>query len=85
MRKVALLGVGLMGAPFARHLVEQGLEVSLYNRTRSKAEAIGGARVTDGVPGTRRKNGRLPGQAEHDRSLVHPSGHTWNSTRRPRR
>lgn len=47
MRKVALLGVGLMGAPFARHLVEQGLEVSLYNRTRSKAEAIGGARVAD--------------------------------------
>ena len=47
MRRVALLGAGLMGAPFARHLVKQGLEVSLYNRTRSKAEAIEGAEVHD--------------------------------------
>lgn len=47
MNKVALLGVGFMGAPYARHLLEAGLEVRLYNRTRSKAEAIEGALVFD--------------------------------------
>lgn len=44
---IALLGVGLMGAPYARHLVEDGHTVRLYNRTRSKAEAIEGAQAFD--------------------------------------
>lgn len=47
MNTVALLGVGLMGAPYAEHLVAQGLNVRLYNRTRSKAEAVNGAKVFD--------------------------------------
>lgn len=44
---IALLGVGLMGAPYARHLVADGHTVRLYNRTRAKAEAIEGADAFD--------------------------------------
>ena len=35
-----------MGAPMARHLVEAGHEVTVWNRTRAKAEGLG-ARVAD--------------------------------------
>src|SRR5215468_1107975 len=46
---VALLGLGTMGAGMAENLLKAGFRVSLYNRTRSKAEAFAekGARVTD--------------------------------------
>lgn len=37
--KVAFLGLGVMGAPMAGHLVRAGHEVTVYNRTRAKAEA----------------------------------------------
>lgn len=36
-----------MGAPYAEHLVAQGLKVRLYNRTRSKAESVEGAEAFD--------------------------------------
>ncbi|MCR8723455.1 NAD(P)-dependent oxidoreductase [Frigidibacter sp. ROC022] len=39
MAKVAFLGLGVMGAPMAGHLAAAGHEVTVYNRTRSKAEA----------------------------------------------
>jgi 3-hydroxyisobutyrate dehydrogenase-like beta-hydroxyacid dehydrogenase len=39
MAKVAFLGLGVMGFPMAGHLVAKGHEVTVYNRTRSKAEA----------------------------------------------
>lgn len=38
MAKVAFLGLGVMGYPMARHLSTKGHEVTVYNRTRSKAE-----------------------------------------------
>lgn len=38
MAKVAFLGLGVMGYPMARHLKASGHEVTVYNRTRSKAE-----------------------------------------------
>jgi 3-hydroxyisobutyrate dehydrogenase-like beta-hydroxyacid dehydrogenase len=45
--KVAFLGLGVMGAPMARHLKAKGHDVTVYNRTASKArawvEAHGGA------------------------------------------
>jgi 3-hydroxyisobutyrate dehydrogenase-like beta-hydroxyacid dehydrogenase len=45
--KVAFLGLGVMGAPMARHLKTKGHDVTVYNRTASKArawvEAHGGA------------------------------------------
>ena len=39
MTKVAFLGLGVMGYPMAGHLVSAGYDVSVYNRTFSKAEA----------------------------------------------
>ncbi|HXA28866.1 MAG TPA: NAD(P)-dependent oxidoreductase [Candidatus Angelobacter sp.] len=39
--RVAVLGTGKMGATLARRLAESGLEPVLWNRTRSRAEAVG--------------------------------------------
>ncbi|UWQ19221.1 NAD(P)-dependent oxidoreductase [Jannaschia sp. M317] len=39
MAKLAFLGMGVMGAPMAGHLVSAGHEVCVYNRTAAKAEA----------------------------------------------
>ncbi|HEY4546649.1 MAG TPA: NAD(P)-dependent oxidoreductase [Pedomonas sp.] len=39
MAKVAFLGLGVMGAPMARHLMKAGHEVTVYNRTTAKAQA----------------------------------------------
>ena len=38
MAKVAFLGLGVMGYPMAGHLVKAGHDVTVYNRTASKAE-----------------------------------------------
>lgn len=47
MAKVAFLGLGVMGGPMAGHLQKAGHDVTVYNRTASKAEdwvkAQGGA------------------------------------------
>ncbi|MEM7215015.1 MAG: NAD(P)-dependent oxidoreductase [Pseudomonadota bacterium] len=37
---VALLGVGLMGAPMGRNLLAAGYQLHAWNRTRSKAEVL---------------------------------------------
>ncbi len=39
MAKLAFLGLGVMGAPMAAHLLAKGHEVTVYNRTAAKAEA----------------------------------------------
>ncbi|WP_213806092.1 NAD(P)-dependent oxidoreductase [Granulicella sp. dw_53] len=46
---VALLGLGTMGTGMATNLLKAGFQLSVYNRTRSKAEVFGaqGARVAD--------------------------------------
>lgn len=48
-RRVAVLGIGLMGFPMARRLGEAGCKLSVWNRTRGKAEALSacGARISD--------------------------------------
>ena len=38
---VAVLGTGIMGAPMARNLAGAGHEVTVWNRTREKAEGLG--------------------------------------------
>ncbi|MGR3571877.1 NAD(P)-dependent oxidoreductase [Brevirhabdus sp.] len=38
MAKVAFLGLGVMGYPMAGHLAKAGHEVTVYNRTREKAD-----------------------------------------------
>ena len=39
MARIAYLGLGVMGAPMARHLAAAGHDVIVYNRTAAKAEA----------------------------------------------
>ncbi|RVX43011.1 3-hydroxyisobutyrate dehydrogenase [Nonomuraea polychroma] len=40
MTSVAVLGTGIMGAPMARNLLKSGLRVTVWNRTRAKAEPL---------------------------------------------
>jgi 3-hydroxyisobutyrate dehydrogenase len=37
-KQVAFIGLGVMGYPMARHLINAGHEVTVYNRTSSKSE-----------------------------------------------
>jgi 3-hydroxyisobutyrate dehydrogenase len=45
--KVAFLGMGIMGTPMARNLLRAGFDVTVWNRTMAKAEALAaeGAKV----------------------------------------
>ena len=46
--KIAVLGMGTMGAPMATNLIKAGCEVTVQNRTRSREEPleqIGAARA----------------------------------------
>lgn len=47
--KIAFLGTGLMGAPMARRLLQAGHQVTAWNRTKAKAEALAadGASIAD--------------------------------------
>ena len=48
---VGFIGLGHMGTPMARNLLKAGHRLTVYNRTRSKAEARAreGAQVADRV------------------------------------
>ena len=41
--RIAFLGTGIMGGPMARNLAAAGHEVTVWNRTREKAEGLGAA------------------------------------------
>jgi 3-hydroxyisobutyrate dehydrogenase-like beta-hydroxyacid dehydrogenase len=47
--QIAFLGLGKMGFPIAGHLIQPGHELSVWNRTRSRAEPLRklGARIAD--------------------------------------
>jgi 3-hydroxyisobutyrate dehydrogenase-like beta-hydroxyacid dehydrogenase len=47
--KIGWIGVGRMGAPMAARLLKAGYPVSIWNRTRAKAETpeLQGATVVD--------------------------------------
>jgi 3-hydroxyisobutyrate dehydrogenase-like beta-hydroxyacid dehydrogenase len=50
MAKIAFIGLGVMGFPMAGHLAKAGHEMTVYNRTRTKAErwaAQHGGRLAD--------------------------------------
>jgi 3-hydroxyisobutyrate dehydrogenase-like beta-hydroxyacid dehydrogenase len=47
IRRVAILGTGKMGSAIAARLSQARFEVVLWNRTRSKAEALGRGTVVD--------------------------------------
>lgn len=40
--KVGFIGLGIMGGPMAKNLIEAGHELVLYSRTREKAEGLAG-------------------------------------------
>ena len=40
LKKIGFIGTGIMGAAMADHLMDAGFEVSVYNRTKSKAQAL---------------------------------------------
>lgn len=45
--RIAILGTGKMGSTIAARLSEAGFEIVLWNRTRSRAEALGLGKVAD--------------------------------------
>lgn len=49
MERIGLIGTGLMGTPMARRLIVSGFPLTVWNRTREKAEplAADGARVAE--------------------------------------
>lgn len=49
IQRIAVLGVGLMGAPIAKRLLQAGHSVTIWNRTRAKAEPLASlhARIAD--------------------------------------
>ena len=40
LKKIGFVGTGIMGAAMAGHLMNAGFEVSVYNRTKSKAQKL---------------------------------------------
>ncbi len=40
MDRVGLIGLGIMGAPMARNLIQAGFPLTVWNRTRAKADAF---------------------------------------------
>lgn len=40
MKKIGFIGTGIMGAAMAGHLMDAGFELSVYNRTKSKAAGL---------------------------------------------
>ncbi|MBR2520332.1 MAG: NAD(P)-dependent oxidoreductase [Selenomonadaceae bacterium] len=51
MKKIGFVGTGIMGSAMAGHLMDAGFELSVYNRTKSKAQSLieRGARWCDTV------------------------------------
>lgn len=47
--KVGFIGLGIMGGGMAKNLVAGGHQVTVYNRTRAKAEALAGAGADAGA------------------------------------
>src|SRR3954447_902303 len=86
--KIAFLGTGIMGAPMARHLVEGGHDVAVWNRTAEKARPLGelGARVAadpaDAMAGvevvvTMLTDGAAVEDVMRDAAPAAPDGTTW--------
>ncbi|THD37214.1 MAG: NAD(P)-dependent oxidoreductase [Sphingomonas sp.] len=62
MARVAFIGLGVMGAPIARHLANAGHEVTVYNRTADKAAAW--------VEGHGGRSAATPAEAARDQDAV---------------
>jgi 3-hydroxyisobutyrate dehydrogenase len=51
LEKVGLVGTGIMGAPMAQNLAKAGFDVTVFNRTRARAEELArdGIHVADSI------------------------------------
>ena len=56
--KLAFLGIGLMGAPMVRNLVLAGFDVTIWNRSPEKAEALTGVSIAS-TPGEAGANANI--------------------------
>jgi len=76
--KIAFLGLGKMGAPMARRLLDAGHEVTVWNRTRTRAEALEGAIVAatpaEAVQSSQAVLTMLFDDAAHEAVLFGPEG-----------
>lgn len=68
---VAFVGLGSMGAPMARNLVNSGFTVSVFNRSRSRAEALAtdGATIADSPHEVVAPGGIVVSMLAHDAAL----------------
>src|SRR3712207_2828844 len=78
---IGFVGLGIMGEPMARNLMDAGHELVLYNRTRRKAEELaaqGGAEVADSPAEVARKSDiiitMLPGPPEVEKVVAEKDG-----------
>lgn len=49
MQRIAFLGMGVMGAPMAGHLARAGHQVTIWNRTESRAQALAERLAEEGL------------------------------------
>jgi 3-hydroxyisobutyrate dehydrogenase len=64
VERIAFLGLGIMGRPMAANLVRAGFQVSVWNRTRERAESF----VEEPTrPRSRRSSSDLMGQPRDSR------------------
>ena len=40
MKKIGFIGTGVMGSSMVKHLLNAGYPVTVYNRTKEKAETV---------------------------------------------
>ena len=69
-QKVAFLGLGVMGGPMARHLLKAGHDVTVYNRTASKASAWVKENAGTGEAAARARSAPTPRQAASGAQIV---------------
>lgn len=55
-KQITVIGLGQMGTRLAELLVAQGYSISVWNRTRAKADAIAGVKVFENLEEAIRQN-----------------------------
>src|SRR5690606_4266116 len=66
-KRIAFLGLGVMGAPMAGHLARAGHKVTVYNRTAERADAWFERHAAEGLDVS---VARSPGEAAEGREVV---------------
>ena len=91
---IGWIGLGRMGEPMAAYLIKAGNQVSIWNRTKSKAEPLaklggkivdtpgGAGRVRCRVPDGLHRQGRGPGVLRQGRRCIGRQGQDAQDLRR---